>query len=75
MNRFRELGRSCITFRDLGSISKIIIGSTRKYVKRELRKFGHYFQGARGTTLHKSTLHPQGANSLCIKSHKKDINK
>ena len=30
LNSFRELGRSCTTFRDLGSTVKIILGSTRK---------------------------------------------
>ena len=33
LNSFGELGRSCITFRDLGSTVKIILGSTRKYHK------------------------------------------
>ena len=46
LNIFRELGRSCITFRLLGSSSKIISGITRKYL-RELGRFGHYIQGER----------------------------
>ena len=33
LSSFRELERSCITFRDLGSTVKIILGSTRKYHK------------------------------------------
>ena len=39
LNTFRELGRSCITFRDLGSTFKIILRSTRKCHKgaREIR--------------------------------------
>ena len=30
---FRQLGTNCITFRDLGNSSKIVLGSTRKYFK------------------------------------------
>ena len=33
MHILTELGRSCITFRDLGSSSKINLGSARKYFK------------------------------------------
>ena len=46
LNGFRELERSCITFRDLGSTVKIISGSTRKYHKGA-REIWNYFQGAR----------------------------
>ena len=33
MNTFGELGSSCIIFRDLGSTSKIILGSRGKYFR------------------------------------------
>ena len=47
LNCFRELGRSCITFRDLGSTVKIILGITRKYHKGA-RKIWALFSGSKG---------------------------
>ena len=47
LNSFRELGRSCITFRDLGNTAKIILGSTRKYHKGA-RKIWAIFSGSKG---------------------------
>ena len=47
LNGFRELERSCITFRDLGSTVKIISGSTRKYHKGA-REIWALFSGSKG---------------------------
>ena len=47
LNSFRELGRSCITFRDLGSTVKIILGSTRKY-HEGAREIWALFSGSKG---------------------------
>ena len=47
LNGFRELKRSCITFRDLGSTVKIILGSTRKYHKGA-REIWALFSGSKG---------------------------
>ena len=47
LNCFRELKRSCITFRDLGSTVKIILGSTRKYHKGA-REIWALFSGSEG---------------------------
>ena len=46
LNSFRKLGRSCITFRDLGSTVKIILGSTRKYHKGA-REIWSLFSGSK----------------------------
>ena len=64
LNSFRELGRSCITFWDLGSTVKIILGSTRKYHKGA-REIWALFSGSKGvltppphTHTHTSPLPP-----------------
>ena len=45
LNSFRKLGRSCITFRDLGSTVKIVLGCTRKY-RRGAREILALFSGS-----------------------------
>ena len=45
LNSFRKLGRSCITFRDLGSTVKIILGCTRKY-RKGAREIWALFSGS-----------------------------
>ena len=47
LNSFRELGRSCITFRDLRGTVKIILGSTRKCHKGA-REIWALFSGSKG---------------------------
>ena len=47
LDSFRELGRSCISFRDFGSSVKIILGSTRKYHKGA-REIWALFSGSKG---------------------------
>ena len=47
LSSFRELGRSCITLRDLGGTVKIILGSTRKYHKGA-REILALFSGSKG---------------------------
>ena len=48
LNSFRELGRSCITFRDLGSTVKIILESARKY-HEGAREIWALFSGSKGS--------------------------
>ena len=57
LNGFRELGRSCITFRDLGSTVKIILGSTKKY-HEGARKIWALFSGSKGALTPHSPLPP-----------------
>ena len=57
LNGSRELERSCITFRDLGSTVKIILGSTRKYHKGA-RKIMALFSGSKGALIPHSPLPP-----------------
>ena len=65
LNSFRELGRSCITFRDLGSTVKMILGSTRKYHKG-VREIWALFSGSKGAlTPLLPTSHPH-AKGLII---------
>ena len=45
LNSFRKLGRSCITFRDLGSTVKIVLGCTRKY-RKGAREIWALFSGS-----------------------------
>ena len=45
LNNFRKLGRSCITFRDLRSTVKIILGCTRKY-RKGAREIWALFSGS-----------------------------
>ena len=47
LSSFRELGRSYITFRDMGSTVKIILGSIRKYHKGA-REIWALFSGSKG---------------------------
>ena len=48
LNGFRELERSCITFRNLGSTVKIFSGSTRKYHKGASEIWA-LFSGSKGS--------------------------
>ena len=57
LSSFRELGRSCITFRDLGSTDKVILGSTRKYHKGA-RESWALFSGSKGALTLTSPLPP-----------------
>ena len=57
LNGFRELERSCITFRDLGSTVKIISGSTRKYHKGA-RGIWALFSGSKGALTPTPPSHP-----------------
>ena len=61
MNYFRELGRSYITFRYLGSTcsSKIISGSTRKYLKGAGYILGIIFREKGSTDPHPLLREPQ----------------
>ena len=45
LNNYRKLGRSCITFKDLGSTVKIILGCTRKY-RKGAREIWALFSGS-----------------------------
>ena len=57
LNNYRELGRSCITFRNLGSTVKIILGSTRKY-HMGAREIWALFSGSKGALTPTSPSHP-----------------
>ena len=57
LNGFREPGRSCITFRDLGSTVKIISGSARKYHKGA-RKIWALFSGSKEALTPTPPSHP-----------------
>ena len=55
LSNLRELGRSYITFMDLGSTVKIILGSTRKYHKGA-KEIWALFSGRKGALT--PTSHP-----------------
>ena len=57
LSSFREMERSCITFRDLGSTVKIILGSTRKY-HNGAREIWALFSGSKGALTPTSPLQP-----------------
>ena len=57
LNGFRELERSCITFRDLGSTIKIISESTRKY-HEGAREIWALFSGSKGALTPTPLSHP-----------------